>query len=252
MKTNATSILGKDDLLRTLEFCNSCYRFTTVDELHEAILDLASHLGFEFVLCAYMKEVYRSDRTVNFANLSNPVEWMEEYHSKGYLDCDPVRIELERRLNAPEPSSFIVWDAYERELSSEEQEVISRRKHYGLVFGCSAFDNSTSKDSIFLVSLASKTKKPERRTRVVCDTVVPHMNRCRKRLDLLHLVARLTERELLVADFLAQGKSNPEIAKILEVSSSTVKYHVINILNKLLVENRQSAISILLAARYLS
>lgn len=52
---------------------------------------------------------------------------------------------------------------------------------------------------------------------------------------------RLTPREIEVLRWLAEGKSNPEIATILGVSAGTVKLHVQSILAKLGVENRTAA-----------
>lgn len=50
-----------------------------------------------------------------------------------------------------------------------------------------------------------------------------------------------TERELDVLRLLVQGKSNPEIARLLFISPTTVRSHVTNILTKLNVENRTQA-----------
>lgn len=51
----------------------------------------------------------------------------------------------------------------------------------------------------------------------------------------------LTERELLVLKEIINGKSNPQIAKDLYISLSTVKAHVGSILQKLGVSNRVEA-----------
>ena len=51
----------------------------------------------------------------------------------------------------------------------------------------------------------------------------------------------LTLREKEVLDLLVQGFSNPEIAERLNVSSSTAKAHVCNILEKLSVTDRVQA-----------
>lgn len=49
---------------------------------------------------------------------------------------------------------------------------------------------------------------------------------------------RLSTRELEVLKLLVEGYSNPEIAAALYLSTSTIKTHVRNIMNKLSVEHR--------------
>jgi DNA-binding NarL/FixJ family response regulator len=55
----------------------------------------------------------------------------------------------------------------------------------------------------------------------------------------------LTDREEAVLAFVAEGRSNAEIAQALKVSESTVKFHLRNLFGKLGVTNRTEA-----AARY--
>lgn len=64
----------------------------------------------------------------------------------------------------------------------------------------------------------------------------------RGRPEQVHLTAR--EREIL--NWIAQGKTNPEIAQILDRSEQTVKNQVSGILGKLGVENRGQAMSVAL------
>jgi NarL family two-component system response regulator LiaR len=54
----------------------------------------------------------------------------------------------------------------------------------------------------------------------------------------------LTRRELEILALLVKGYSNPDIARCLVVSRSTVKVHVSNILSKLGASNRSEAISL--------
>lgn len=71
-----------------------------------------------------------------------------------------------------------------------------------------------------------------------------------------HLVAKpgkigdLTQREQEVADYIAAGLSNADIARELCVSVYTVKNHVRSILMKLNVESRTEAASLVLNHRY--
>jgi NarL family two-component system response regulator LiaR len=59
----------------------------------------------------------------------------------------------------------------------------------------------------------------------------------------------LTAREREVSALLIKGMSNPDIANQLNISRSTVKAHVSNILSKLGVSNRKEAISLILNNR---
>lgn len=52
----------------------------------------------------------------------------------------------------------------------------------------------------------------------------------------------LTPREAEVLHWISQGKSNPDIAAILDLGVATVKTHVLHIFEKLGVENRSGAI----------
>ncbi len=57
---------------------------------------------------------------------------------------------------------------------------------------------------------------------------------------------QLTERELGVLRLLVEGKNNIEIARLLGISRSTVKYHVSAIIAKLGVSNRAEAVAVAL------
>ncbi len=62
----------------------------------------------------------------------------------------------------------------------------------------------------------------------------------------------LTPREHQVLDLLAEGLSNPEIARELNVSRSTARAHVSQILSKLGVSNRAEAIALAFRSRLVS
>ena len=55
------------------------------------------------------------------------------------------------------------------------------------------------------------------------------------------LIGQLSKRELEVLQLLVDGQTNPEIAGTLDISLSTVKVHIRNIMNKLAVDDRVRA-----------
>ncbi|HEY3357941.1 MAG TPA: LuxR C-terminal-related transcriptional regulator [Polyangia bacterium] len=245
-------LLTKRDLARLLALVDDCLGCTRDEDFDRLVLRVAELAGCEFALYAYMESGYDRNERVHLVNLTNPPRWMQEYDERGYLQGDPVRVELEHRLARGEAHGLIVWDAYERPLSAREQEIIARRTHYGLRYGLSAFCDSPRHDAVFVVSLASGRPIRGRRAPTLGELIVPHLNRCRKRLDLLHRLERLTRREQAVAQWLVTGKTNWEIARILGVTEATAKYHVANILAKLGADSRQSAVAVLIAERYLA
>lgn len=247
-----TRHLAENDLVFIISMMNRLLHCTNELEFHALILDFARFLKFEFALYAYMKSSYDNRQSTYIVNLSNPALWDTEYRENDYLQFDPVRIELERRLAARHADEFILWDAYDRELSVEEHRVIERRRYFGLNHGGSVFNNSAGKDAVLLLSLADSQTVVNNRHKAFCRLLISHFNVCRKRLDLLSVVSTLSKREKATADLLMDGKTNWEISQIMNISERTVKFHIANIFQKLGVPNRQRALSILLAAQYLS
>lgn len=58
-----------------------------------------------------------------------------------------------------------------------------------------------------------------------------------------HPMEELTDRELEVLTLLAEGKTDKQIARVLNIAESTAKNHVSNILGKLNVPNRAGAVA---------
>ena len=54
-------------------------------------------------------------------------------------------------------------------------------------------------------------------------------------------IGNLTEREMEVLELIVEGRSNPQIAKMLYLSPNTIKTHVRSIMNKLTVDDRVQA-----------
>ncbi len=56
-------------------------------------------------------------------------------------------------------------------------------------------------------------------------------------------LSSLTSRELEILEILSQGESNRKIAKNLEISTNTVKFHLKNVFEKIQVDNRTQAVA---------
>jgi DNA-binding CsgD family transcriptional regulator len=159
---------------------------------------------------------------------------------------------MEQQLVAGKNRGFLVWNNHDWPLTEGNRKVIERRQFYGLNYGCSIFTNSAKKDFSFFISFADKKNTPDARTEALVNLVVSELMVTRKRLNLQEIVATLSDKEVEVGEELMRGKTNWEIAKILELSEHTVKFHIKKIFKKLVVHNRQQAIGVLIAERYLS
>jgi DNA-binding CsgD family transcriptional regulator len=242
--------LNRTDLLRTLSFMHHCLSCASKEAFNRAILEFAAGLGFEFVLYGFTQTPYRVPEEARVINLSNPADWAREYE-RDHLLHDPVLHEVRLRIDGGEKSSYFVWDNYPWPLSAEQQRVITRRRHYGLVYGCSVYADSQRKDFCFLLSLASASTTPDDRTEAIGRLIIPQLMATTKRLNIRALVDSLTEKEQNVALVMMEGRTNSDIAKKFGITEHTVKFHLQNIYRKLQVNNRQQAIGMLVAERYL-
>lgn len=242
--------LSRTDVVRTLFFLHRCLSFASAEGFNRAILEFAADLGFEFVLYGYTLTRYRGPEEARVVNLSNPGAWAREYE-RNHLLHDPVLHELRLRLDGGDKTGYFVWDDYAWPLDAAQQQVITRRRHYGLRYGCSIYANSVRKEFAFLISLASASTIPDDRTETIGRLIVPQLMMTAKRLHLHSLVDSLTERERHVTSLMVRGRTNSTIAQELGITEHTVKFHLKNSYRKLQVSNRQQAIGILVAERYL-
>ena len=243
--------LSQNDIIKTFSFLHACLTCNDTKTFHENILSFADYLGFEFVLYGYTLNSYTRRHEAQVVNLTNPHPWEIEYESE-HMEHDPVVNEFERRIARNESEGFFIWDTYDQPLSKDQQKVIDRRRSFGLEYGCSLFINSRKKDFSFILSLADRKTYPDKRIQIMAMQIASPLLQTAKRLQIVEIINSLSKKEMEVAYELMNGRTNWEIGSVLGVSVNTVKYHIKNIFIKLNVYNRQQAIGVLLAERYLS
>ena len=82
------------------------------------------------------------------------------------------------------------------------------------------------------------------RDRAVLDVLLPHLVRIRHRaLGPAESAGRLTPREREILAFVAEGKTNAEVAHLLRISPETVRKHLENAYAKLGVHTRTAAVA---------
>lgn len=249
--SNWENRLNKKDLAELLHFTNSCYTCNDIKRFHDHILSIAQYIHFEYVLFGYTHSSYERRQNAEIVNISNPKQWQKEYQQE-HFNYDPVIHEIELQLADNKDIGYFVWDKYDWQLSKGQQRVVDRRRFWGLEYGCSIFANSDHKDFAFNLSLASNKTIPDLRTEAISNLIITPLLLTQKRLSIKELTDDLSEKEKRVAREMMNGKTNWEIACVLDVSENTVKYHIKKIFTKLRVYNRQQAIAVLIAENYLN
>lgn len=244
--------INKEDLFHAYSFIHNCGAAKDSQDFHRHILTLSNYLGFEFVYYAYLHNTFNTvthRRDSMMVNLTNPREWMEEYSR--IRENNPLIVEIERQHVAGKRIGYCVLDQYDWTLSKEQQQHITRRRDYGLEFGCAVFASSEKRNFAIILCLESRDRVPDERTKAIAQMIIQPMLTTKKRLVVQELVASLTEKEQRVADRITSGSTCKAIARHLGTTENTVKFHLKNIYAKLQVNNRQQAAVVLLAERYL-
>ncbi len=109
----------------------------------------------------------------------------------------------------------------------------------GLISGISNSENNTAT----AVLLMNKENTDFSIQHQIIDYILPHIDSAIARYTPNNTI-NLSDRQLEVLEWVSQGKSNWEVASILNVSENTIKFHVSNICKKLNVHKRCHAIAI--------
>ncbi|MCB1547026.1 MAG: autoinducer binding domain-containing protein [Hyphomicrobiaceae bacterium] len=199
---------------------------------------LVQRLGWSNVVCVQFDEMGAPDPG-SLLMCTRPEAWVREYVARGYFHVDPICRAL-ARTDVPFTWAEAVGG---RRLDPEEEEVMQHAAGYGMDCGfvVPIFDAG---GEFGVVSIGGKGKAPCRAERTAL-TMAATLAHCR--LSVLAARAReraigLTERERECLMWIAEGKSDWQIGRILDISAKTVNYHVENVKRKLGVATRVQAV----------
>jgi DNA-binding CsgD family transcriptional regulator len=222
-----------EDLLH--ELC----RTNSDAEVFGRIEAAACDLGFEF--CAYGLRAPWPLSEPKTRLLSNyPEAWKKRYDEARYIQIDPT-VRHARRSQAP-----IIWsDALFRGVPEFWREAQSHGLRYG--WAQSAFDSggvggmltlARSRDPLSADELAENEVK----MRWLVSTAHLSLKRVVMPTLMSDPERGLTDREIEVLKWAADGKTSSEISKILAISVDTVNFHVKNAVTKLKTTNKTAAV----------
>lgn len=204
----------------------------------QMITSFAQELGFEY--CAYGVRLplpFSRPKTVMFNNY--PLAWQESYQEKGYLAIDPT---VQHGMRSLLP---VLWSD---DLFAGARELWEDARSFGLQHGWA----QSSRDFNGVGGLLSLARSGESLSDLELDdkslkmswlTQVAHLGLSQQVTAKMVPEARvkLTDREVAVLRWTADGKTSGEISEILNISERTVNFHIQNSMLKLNAANKTAA-----------
>lgn len=215
---------------------------TTCEQVHATLLHISGKLGFDGFL-------YRGRFQASGAPSASVVEsnynpsWRQRYEDQLFVQIDPT---VSHALSSLSP---LIWsDAMYA--SEVQQRFRDEARQYGLVEGITfPVHRRTGNCGLLSLSLSRSDEAACKHLRAtltwgtfLASMTHEAMSRIVKRRSNVKS-PKLTPREAEVLGWIAKGKSNWEIARLVDISEHGVSYHVRNILAKFEVGCRHRALA---------
>jgi len=213
----------------------------TKDEkkIYAYIAAAARDLGFEYCAFGLQFPYPLTSKRVVFLN-NYPTAWQDHYQKQNYMTQDPTIL---RGRSCTKP---FLWND---ELFNDSCDMWEEAQAHGLRQGWvqSSLDGSGAASLLTLARAHDKISALElqaNESRMRWLVSVAHLSLSNAyQTDLrTQLAPNLTERELEVLRWSADGKSAAEIADILSISKNTVDFHIKNAVQKLQTSNKTAAV----------
>lgn len=219
--------VSKKELLRIIDIINNLATCSGIAEFNTILKRLGSLIPYEASLCAYGN--VPSHTVERIVARDFPVEYLHHYLNDGrFLQSPCIK------------KSFTVKRAHfcsiERGFGDAKKETaVSFDGHSPPLPALSNLMTDTAGHATFFC-LTDSSERPHPRHLHMVDILMPHLHHAMCRLNRAGVSRRppaLTGRETEVLKWTAEGKTNWEISKILNISEATVKFHLANIFRKL-------------------
>jgi len=207
-------------------------------QLFQMILALSKELGFDH--CAYGLRVplpLTNPKTLTFNNY--PTAWQTQYQAKNYVAIDPT-VQSAMRSSLP-----ILWTD---ELFRPARDLWEEARSFGLRVGWAQSVRDFN-GTVGMLTLArsneplTQTEFDAKRYEMASLAQIAHsgMSRCLAPRLMPEVNAKLSNREIAVLRWTADGKTSGEISCILNIAERTVNFHINNVVTKLNAANKTSA-----------
>ncbi|CAN7221175.1 helix-turn-helix transcriptional regulator [Mesorhizobium caraganae] len=238
---------------RTLEYMDQLQHADTAAAVCETLLGVTSHFGLTALMAGTVPQpgTPRGQQKDHVLLCDWPVEWLERYVARNYVDHDPVVSHM-KELQAP-----FQWREASRGIRVDRSsgEVMGDAREFKLRDGL-AFPLVTLEGQIVMVSLGGEAVELSGAEFGLVSLVSTYAV---GRAMQLHTMAantidhiELTPRERECLKWAAVGKSEWEISQILGISEHTSEKHLLNAKSKLGAVNRVQAVAEAIRRGYIS
>jgi DNA-binding CsgD family transcriptional regulator len=174
-------------------------------------------------------------------NVSYSNDWLYAYGSNGYANVDPV---LQAVLTTFKTQ---VWEqTYKTATSPKQLEFVEEARSCGLTHGMTTGMLERGRGFASFFSFAGGDAENTNRYKGLLEYLLPYLHRiliANIHTPQANRVKGLSPREMMVLEWMKQGKTNWEISRIIGVSERTVRFHVESIFMKLDVGSRTQAVA---------
>lgn len=210
----------------------------THKEAFARIASQAAELGFEY--CAHgLRVPLPVTRPITTFFTNYPQEWVDHYVQKGYLEIDPTVI---HGMRSSEPA---IWsDTF----FAATPQLWLEAQSFGLRYGWAQSRRDSEGTYSMLVLARSRgpitsaeLAEKEERMQWLVQTSHVAVKTCCDRSILEQQRIQLSDREMSVLRWTAEGKTSAEIAAIMGIAERTVNFHINKAVTKLGAMNKTSA-----------
>lgn len=237
--------------LEILDYIEKMGKSSSLDVLFDLYKKATGEYGYDRIMYSSVANDIKNAQNKTPGLIQNyPEDWIKHYIKNGYIQIDPVR-----RCGCFATGPFI-WQSLKKyyNLSKKQEMILSLSEEAGLYDGI-GIPCHTQRGEFIGVGIASSAKgtDPEEHIgKLYMLTVQFHiiyqdLLEKRKALNDTNYIydisiSPLTVREQEVLLWSMKGKSNWDIAMILNISEHGIDFHVRNILKKLNVNSKLSAV----------
>ncbi|GAA0580320.1 LuxR family transcriptional regulator [Caenispirillum bisanense] len=225
------------------DFIEATAAAQTPDQLDEHLVAELGRLGFEFVVyCEVTRFQETGDPSALLSVNTMPDEWVSHYIRSDYSSIDPM---IHRARHSMRPFAWQeAWDM--PDLMPRQRALREESRAVGMAHGITVPLFGPS-GSTALISAAGREAGLEELTvnRTVAAMATQfHLMKGTLRASGAELppLVPLTGREREVLTWVARGKSNTVIGEILNISDSSVNFHITNVMRKLDASTRVMAV----------